>query len=144
MQFTIFASLAMLALGVSAGEGIHLANCYQNSALGQIPYSKMLYYPDDAQANQGVVPSTNNQCWVTSPGAGGWKVWEGSAITCNFPSNTFFTSDLQGGAGGYSVGQYAGSGKNNYKNYNCYRDNNHDLYNDGTHRCWSVYYCLAA
>jgi hypothetical protein len=35
------------------------------------------------------------------------------------------------------------SGKNNYKNYNCYRDNNHDLYNDGHERCWSVYYCLA-
>jgi hypothetical protein len=108
MQFTILASLAMLAVGVSAGEGIHLANCYINSQLGDVPYSKMVYYPDDAQANQGVVPSTNNQCAVNTPGQGGFKVWEGSAITCNFPSNTFFTSNLQSGAGGYSVGQYAG------------------------------------
>ncbi len=34
------------------------------------------------------------------------------------------------------------SGKNSYHNFNCYRDNNHQLFNDGTYNCWSVYYCL--
>ena len=33
-------------------------------------------------------------------------------------------------------------GQNNFHGFNCYRDNNHQLYDDGTHRCWSVYYCL--
>lgn len=115
MQFNALASLMFLALGVSAGvvdkrsgEGVHLANCYQNSPLGEIPYSKMIYYADDAQASQNVVPSSSNQCYVTTPGGGGWKVWEGSPITCNFPTNTFFKSTIQSGAGGYSVGQYAG------------------------------------
>jgi len=34
------------------------------------------------------------------------------------------------------------SGKNNYRNFNCYRDNGHQLYNDGTYSCFSIYYCL--
>ncbi|KAK3935248.1 hypothetical protein QBC46DRAFT_272166 [Diplogelasinospora grovesii] len=149
MQLTTLTSLALLALGASAGtvnkrngEGVHLANCYQNSPLGQIPFSQMLYYADDAQASQNVVPSSSNQCRVTTPGQGGWETWEGSSITCTFPSNTFFTSDIQSGAGGYSVGAYAGSGENNFRNFNCYRDNNHQLYNDGTSSCFSIYYCL--
>jgi hypothetical protein len=51
MQLTILASLALLAMGVSAGEGVHLANCLQSSPLGDIPYSRMMYYADDKQAN---------------------------------------------------------------------------------------------
>ena len=51
MQLTILASLALLAIGVSAGEGVHLANCLQSSSLGDIPSSRMLYYADDKQAN---------------------------------------------------------------------------------------------
>ncbi|EAQ88672.1 predicted protein [Chaetomium globosum CBS 148.51] len=151
MQLNALASLMFLALGASAGvvdkrsgEGVHLANCYQRSPLGDIPYSKMIYYADDSQASQNVVPSSSNQCYVTNPGAGGWKLWEGSSITCTFPTNTFFTSNIQSGAGGYSVGQYAGPGQNSFHGFNCYRDNNHQLYDDGTHRCWSVYYCLGA
>ncbi len=34
------------------------------------------------------------------------------------------------------------SGKNNYRDFNCYRDNGHQLYNDGTFSCFSIYYCL--
>jgi hypothetical protein len=34
------------------------------------------------------------------------------------------------------------TGQNNYHSWNCYRDNEHQLFNDGTHRCWSIYYCL--
>ncbi|KAH6839615.1 hypothetical protein B0I37DRAFT_386849 [Chaetomium sp. MPI-CAGE-AT-0009] len=151
MQFTALTSLVFLALGVNAGtlnkrngEGVHLANCYKNSPLGPIPFSQMIYYADDAQASQNVVPSSSNQCGVTIPGSGGWKTWEGSSITCNFPTNTFFTSNIQSGAGGYNVGQYAGPGQNSFHGFNCYRDNNHQLFNDGTVNCWSVYYCLGA
>ncbi|KAK4150219.1 hypothetical protein C8A00DRAFT_37171 [Chaetomidium leptoderma] len=141
---TAAASLALFALGARAGEGVHLANCYQNSPLGQIPFSQMIYYADDSQASQNIVPSSANQCRVTTPGGGPWKTWEGASITCTFPSNTYFTSNIQSGAGSSTVGTYAGSGKNNYHNFNCYRDNNHQLYNDGTYNCWSVYYCLDA
>ncbi len=119
MQLTTLTALALAALGARAaslpdsitkraGEGVHLANCYQNSPLGQIPFSQMLYYANDAQASQNVVPSSSNQCRVTNPGQGGWKTWEGSAISCTFPTDTYFTSNIQGGAGGYAVGQYAG------------------------------------
>lgn len=115
MQFTTLATLALVALGASAntidkrnGEGVHLANCYQNSPLGQIPFSQIIYYADDAQASQNVVPSAANQCRVTTPGQGGWKTWEGSSISCTFSTNTYFTSNIQSGAGSYSVGQYAG------------------------------------
>ncbi|KAK4139901.1 uncharacterized protein C8A04DRAFT_15446 [Dichotomopilus funicola] len=148
MQLTTLVAFAILAASAAAGivkrsgEGVHLANCYQQSPLGQIPFSQMLYYADDAEASQNVKPSNSNQCRVTNPGGGGWKQWEGSSITCTFPSNTYFTSSIQSGASSYSVGAYAGSGRNNYHNFNCYRDNNHQLFNDGTYSCWSVYYCL--
>lgn len=108
MQLTVLTAVALLALGASAGEGVHLANCYQSSALGSIPFSQMLYYADDAQASQGFVPPAADRCSVTSPGQGGWKLWEGSSVSCTFPTNTYFTSDIQSGAAGYSVGQYAG------------------------------------
>jgi hypothetical protein len=115
MQLTTLTSLALAALGAGAstinkrsGEGVHLANCYQDSPLGQIGFSQMLYYADDAQASQNIVPSSSNQCRVTNPGAGGYKTWEGASITCNFPSNTYFTSNIQSGASSYSVGTYAG------------------------------------
>jgi len=115
MQFTTLTTIALVALGASAaeidkrnGEGVHLANCYQNSPLGQVPFSQFIYYADDAQASQNVVPSSANQCRTIAPGAGGFKTWEGSSITCTFPTNTYFTSNIQSGAGGYSVGQYAG------------------------------------
>jgi hypothetical protein len=39
-------------------------------------------------------------------------------------------------------GHACSPGENNFHGFNCYRDNNHQLYDDGTHRCWSVYYCL--
>ncbi|KAK0630985.1 hypothetical protein B0T17DRAFT_236618 [Bombardia bombarda] len=151
MQLSSLLPFSLLMLGINAsaivkrnGEGVHLANCVQQSPLGPIPYSQMLYYGDDAQASQGVVPSSSNQCYVTTPGAGGWKTWEGSQITCNFPSNTYFQSNINSGAGSNGVGGYSGSGKNNYRNFNCYRDNNHQLFNDGTHSCNSIYYCLDA
>jgi hypothetical protein len=115
MQLTTLTSLALVALGASAatidkrnGEGIHLANCYQNSPLGQVPYSQFAYYADDAQASQNVKPSSSNLCTVKLPGTGGWETWEGVSITCTFPSGVYFTSNIQSGAGGYSVGQYAG------------------------------------
>lgn len=115
MQFTFFTAIALAALGASAGpidkrngEGVHLANCYQNSPLGQVPYSEFVYYADDAQASQNVVPSKNNQVIVKSAGTGGFQVWEGSPITRTFPTNTWFTSNIQSGAGSYAVGQYAG------------------------------------
>ncbi|KAK4043809.1 hypothetical protein C8A01DRAFT_32129 [Parachaetomium inaequale] len=112
---TILTSAALLTLGVSAGaihkrsgEGVHLANCYQNSALGQIGYSQMLYYADDAQASQNVKPSSSNQCYVTQPGQGGFQTWEGSTVACTFPSGTTFTSNLPRGVQWYSTGSYAG------------------------------------
>lgn len=115
MPFSSITSLALLALGASAatinkrnGEGVHLANCYVNSPLGRVPYSQMVYYSDDAQASQNVVPSDSNQCMVNIPGQGGWKTWEGTSISCTFPSNTYFTANIQSGAGGYGVGAYAG------------------------------------
>ena len=115
MHFTTLVSVALAALGASAasidkrnGEGVHLANCYQNSPLGQVPYSQMIYYGDDAQASQNVKPSSSNLCYTKSPGTGGWSTWEGSPITCTFSSGTYFTSNIQSGAGGYNVGQYAG------------------------------------
>lgn len=61
MQFTTLTSLAIAVLGVSAGtvnkrngEGVHLANCLQNSNLGPIPYSMVIYYADDADASRNV------------------------------------------------------------------------------------------
>lgn len=108
MHLTILAAISLLVLGVSAGEGVHLANCIQDSQLGPIPFSRMLYYADDSQASQGFIPPAADRCQVTNPGQGGWKVWEGSPISCTFPTNTYFTSNIQSGAGGYGVGQYAG------------------------------------
>lgn len=105
---TAAASVALFALGARAGEGVHLANCYQNSPLGQIPFSQMVYYADDSQASQNIVPSSANQCRVTTPGGGPWKTWEGASVTCTFPSNTYFTSNIQSGAGSSAVGTYAG------------------------------------
>lgn len=63
MQLSSLTSLAPLAHGARAGtihkrngEGVHLANCYQNSPLGQIPFSQFLYYADDAQATKMLFP----------------------------------------------------------------------------------------
>ncbi len=114
MQLTTITSVALVALGVSAAsidkrstEGVHLANCYQNSPLGQVPYSQFAYYADDAQASQNVKPSSSNLCTTQVAGTG-WEAWEGHSVTCTFSSGVYFTSNIQSSAGGYALGQYAG------------------------------------
>lgn len=120
MQLTAPASalLGLLAIGVSAGtvnkravEGVHLANCYIIDPVispGVVGFSQMIYYADDTQAKNGHVPSSSNLCRVTQPNLNGWKTWEGSSISCTFPTNTYFTSNIQADAGGLSIRKYAG------------------------------------
>jgi hypothetical protein len=115
MKLPTLTSLALLALGAHAspivekqkrnGEGVHLANCYQNSAAGTQGYSAYIYYADDAQANTGYQPA--DQCWVTYPG-GGFQTWEGDPVSCTFPSGTEFTVHLPRGSQWLGVGQYVG------------------------------------
>ncbi|KAK4034453.1 hypothetical protein C8A01DRAFT_39069 [Parachaetomium inaequale] len=153
MKLTAFASVALLASGASTAgthavnkrsvEGVHLANCNRYSFAGPVEFSQIIYYADDTPAGKSAVPSTSNQCRVTKEGQG-FKTWEGSSVTCIFPSNTYFTANIQSGAAGYNFGKYAGSGKNNYRNFNCYRDNNLMLFDDGDYYCKSIYYCRDA
>ncbi len=110
MHVAVFTSAALLTLGVSAGtinkrngEGIHLANCYQQGGA----FSQMLYYADDSTSANGAQPYYADECAVTAPGAG-FKTWEGSQISCTFPSGTSFTSHLPSGVQWYGTGQYAG------------------------------------
>lgn len=110
MHVAVFTSAALLTLGVSAGtinkrngEGIHLANCVSQ---GQ-HFSEMIYYADDSTSGNGGKPYYADECIVTGVDEG-YKTWEGSQISCKFPSGVTFTSHLPGGVEWYGTGQYAG------------------------------------
>ncbi|KAK4508540.1 hypothetical protein PRZ48_002279 [Zasmidium cellare] len=124
MQSIIFATLfAGVAL---ATEAIYLSN-------GQDSYT-----PCGSQNyDNGQGPSD-----TASVGGCGYEHWEGQTVSGTFSSGTSFTVNLDSGAQYYSVGQYAGYGSNSYgTGFDCFRDNDRQLYcNQGG--CYnSIYYC---
>lgn len=118
---------------------MHLANC--GSDTGHYIRSALFYYADDSQSNSGNPPPSQNG--ANANGNGALVTWEGQAISGSFATGEKFTSHIQAGAGGFSVGQFAGTGNNNERQFVCFRDNERQLFRTTqANACFSIYYCL--
>ncbi|KAH8908935.1 hypothetical protein BR93DRAFT_926055 [Coniochaeta sp. PMI_546] len=137
----LFAAVALFVTSTLAGEAVHLANC--GSDTGSFIRSALFYYSDDSQSNSGNPPPSQNA--ANANGNGALVTWEGQAISGKFATGETFTSHIQAGAGGFAVGQFAGTGNNNERQFVCFRDNNRQLFRTTpANACFSIYYCLDA
>ncbi|KAL8660554.1 MAG: hypothetical protein Q9202_006448 [Teloschistes flavicans] len=136
-SITILPSLVLgNPIAKRSGETMYLSNCDEFEP-GKL-YSEMDYYSNGANSQNGQKPDSS--CYVSS----GDVQWEGGEVTCHFSSGVTFTSHIQ--ANGQSVATYAkaGTGNNDYRAFNCFKDNQRTLYSATGVSCKSIYYCLDA
>jgi hypothetical protein len=126
-------------------ERVFLANCastyYLSDGTTVIPFSEMLYY------------STGMASWNSGPNAiakltsSSYVTWEGASISGTFPDGDVFVSNIAAGAQNLANFDFAGTGYNNYRGFNCYKDDGRVLTKvespDGLFNsaCYSIYYC---
>jgi hypothetical protein len=126
-------------------ERVFLANCvstYDNSdGTAVIPSSEMLYYSTDAASKNG------NPSAVVKLTSNSYVTWEGESISGTFQDGDIFVSYINTGAQNLANFDFAGTGHNNYQNFNCYKDDGrvltkvespNGLFNEP---CYSIYYC---
>jgi hypothetical protein len=121
----------------SGSERVFLANCYDG-----YPGSEMQYYASDAESFTGQQP---DDIAFIGPQAAVITPFEGRTISGTFESGDVFTSVIAAGADSLAPNEFAGTGSNDYTNFNCYRDNGRQLFSaiwgEYTQVCYSEYYC---
>jgi hypothetical protein len=121
----------------SSSERVFLAYCY-----GGYPGSEMNYYSSDAESRTGQRP---DDVAFIGPDAAIITPFEGQTISGTFSSGDVFTSEIAPGAQNLADFEFAGTGRNDYGNFNCYKDDNRLLWEglDGVYEqvCYSQYYC---
>jgi hypothetical protein len=120
----------------SSDERVFLANCYYG-----YPGSEMLYYSHDAESFTGQQPDD-----IAFIGNGPNQTpFEGQTVSGTFESGNTFTSEIAPGAQNLANFQFAGTGRNNYHEFNCYKDDDRELFSaiwgEYTQVCYSKYYC---
>ena len=120
----------------SSDERVFLAYCDYG-----YPGSEMLYYKTDTASFTGQQP--DDIAFIGSVPA--TTPFEGRTIRGTFESGNFFTSEIAPGAENLADFQFAGTGRNAYHNFNCYKDDGRQLFSalwgDYTQVCYSKYYC---
>ncbi|KAL6695649.1 hypothetical protein J3F84DRAFT_348968 [Trichoderma pleuroticola] len=124
MLYKSLLSLSCLVFSVAA-EQVFLSNC-QYTSDGQL-HSAFFYYADGDPSGTEF-PTADNQACVEGFGCSDVVTWEGTVRSGNFPSGERFTSNINAGAQNLATGQYAGQGQNRERYFNCYKDNNRQLF----------------
>ncbi|TAQ87644.1 hypothetical protein B7494_g4035 [Chlorociboria aeruginascens] len=117
-----------------SNEGVYLVNCETN-AFG---WSEMAYYSNAKQESQnGQTPDTTSIVDSSS-----FIAWEGQEV-CGFfqSSGETFCSDINSDAQSQATGAVVGSGGNDQTGFNCFKDDNRELYGTDEFVCFSIYYC---
>ncbi|KAJ2977997.1 hypothetical protein NQ176_g4056 [Zarea fungicola] len=136
MQAQIFITLSSLAVGILAGEAIHLVNCS-----GQHGYASYVVYCEQDN-NCNFTPIGNNECTVSS---GHFNTWEGAWQSCTFQENDVsFSWNIEGDAQSRGLYTQVGTGSNGFRNFNIFRDDDHEMWGGNGQQCNSVYYALDA
>lgn len=103
-----------------------------------------LSYPAGTNSQSGdPIPSSNNLCnWNPTDN---YQTWEGTTLSCTFPTGVKVTTHIDAGAAGYSDFSWAGWVSNGYQDFNCYKDTGRTLYSvdygEGVYYCNSIYWC---
>ncbi|RDL37989.1 uncharacterized protein BP5553_05422 [Venustampulla echinocandica] len=115
-------------------EGVYLSNCQ-----GGATWSEIVYYSNAKSGSQhGEQPQA-----IDIINASGTIHWEGSQI-CGFfqDSGETFCVTIQSDAQTKATGAKVGTGHNNETPFNCFKDNNRNLYSGNGFSCQSIYYCF--
>ncbi|KAK3290344.1 uncharacterized protein B0H64DRAFT_427872 [Chaetomium fimeti] len=119
---------------VKRAEGIHLVNC-KNGATNI--YSVVVYCANDGNCN--FPPSSGNACHPTS----GVMAWEGGGQSCGFSTGVYFSWNIQSDAQSKPNYTKVGSGGNGFRDYDIYKDDQHEMYSDSNgYSCKSIYYAI--
>ncbi|KAK3312813.1 hypothetical protein B0H66DRAFT_537898 [Apodospora peruviana] len=117
---------------VRRGEGIHLVNCGNSSAV--------VYCANDSNCNFN--PSSANKCNTSSIARGQIK-WEGATKSCTFSTGTKFTWNIRSDAQSLKDYSNVGSGDNGFNKFTIFKDDKHAMFMDSNkNSCLSIYYCL--
>ncbi|KAL8774604.1 MAG: hypothetical protein Q9194_004015 [Teloschistes cf. exilis] len=119
-----------------SGETMYLSNCNRFEAAKL--YSEMYYYSNGANSQNGQTPYST--CYASS----GYVNWEGGEVICHFSSGVAFTSHIQSNGQSVALNTETGTENNDYRAFNCFRDNQKTLYTATRIACKSIYYCLDA
>ncbi|KAK1753115.1 hypothetical protein QBC47DRAFT_424474 [Echria macrotheca] len=116
---------------VKRGEGVHLVNC--------VNYSAVVYCANDSDCNH--FPGSGNQC---IPDGGGITHWEGGDKRCTFPgTGTEFKWNIRSDAQSQANYVNVGTGNNGFHGFTIFKDDKHVMYKDGNgNACSSIYYAL--
>ncbi|KAL9585970.1 MAG: hypothetical protein Q9203_004031 [Teloschistes exilis] len=117
-----------------SGETMYLSNCNRFEAAKL--YSEMYYYSNGANSQNGQTPYST--CYASS----GYVNWEGGEVICHFSSGVAFTSHIQSNGQSVALNTETGTENNDYRAFNCFRDNQKTLYTATRIACKSIYYCL--
>ncbi|KAH6614481.1 hypothetical protein B0J18DRAFT_439436 [Chaetomium sp. MPI-SDFR-AT-0129] len=125
-------------------EIVYLVNCrHLTSCCGPETHSSHIaYYAASGQSHNGETPANDNVCTVDSSN---YAWWEQDGKKCTFPTGVTFTSHIDSDAQSRPLYSWSGWGSNGFKNWDCYRDDGHKLYEysgpEWATVCSSVYYC---
>lgn len=109
-------------------ERIILSNCVDSNG---VKSSKMAYYNGEAG------PAPESVAIVDNPG-GGTQIWEETTTTAKFGDDVSFSARISGVVG---EGEFAGTGKNNFVDFACWKRFKRNLFNWDDDTCTGIYEC---
>lgn len=128
-----------------ATEVVFLANCAYTDDFSDettvTPFSEMQYYSTDAAS------WNNDPSAIAKLTSSSYVTWEGATITGTFPDGDVFVSNIAAGAQNLANFEFAGTGYNDYRSFNCYKDDGRILTHGESPNglfsvaCYSNYYC---
>ncbi|KAB5580061.1 hypothetical protein GE09DRAFT_423657 [Coniochaeta sp. 2T2.1] len=142
------AATALYVRGALVREGVHLVHCSESwddgKTHGPWRYSAMNYYADDSKAHAGAGGGFPDRAtFDPKPAAGKPVTFQDQVVKGKFKSGVVFTSYIKKGVDKLPAFSYAGWGTNGYRNFECWRDDEHLIFwLTPLENCYSIYYCL--